>query len=244
VGKVTHRDSELDRKTFWREVNATRFIVATLGVLFAIAGMDHGFFEALQGNMRTGGYFIHSIGAHNQMWAYGTEDAFTLIPNFLITGIAAIAVSLAIVVWSLRFVHRKHGSAIFFLLFVVLLLVGGGVAQVVYFTLAWAVSTRINRPLIWLKGFLPKRVRSAVGRPWLWLLGGFTLPSLIALEIAIAGYVPGVHDPKQVLYTCWSLLGAGLGFLLLAIVSGLVHDLDLNEAGETTGCSAPAASDS
>lgn len=205
--------------------------MSTLGVLFAISGMNHGLFESLQGNAPTGGLFVHSIGPRNQMWAYGTEDAFTLIPNFLLTGITAIAVSLTIVVWSLRFVHRKHGSSIFLLLFVVLLLVGGGVAQVVFFTLAWAVSTRINKPLTGLKTFLPARSRDVLGRPWPWLLASFTLLGLIALEIAITGYVPGMHDPKQVLYTCWSLLGIGLGFLLLAIASGFVHDVDLNVAG-------------
>jgi hypothetical protein len=223
--QVTHTALE-PSSDFWREVNATRFIVSTLGVLFAISGINHGLFEALQGNAPTTGLFVHSIGPHNQMWAYGTEDAFTLIPNFLATGIAAMVVSLAIVVWSLRFVHRQHGSTVFLLLFVLLLLVGGGVAQVVFFTLAWAVSTRICKPFTWLKAFVPARARTVIGKPWLWLLGGFTALSLFALEIAIAGWVPGLSDPKQILYTCWSLLVAGLMLLLLSIASGLVHDVD------------------
>jgi hypothetical protein len=160
------------------------------------------------------------------MWAYGTEDAFTLIPNFLVSGIAAISVSLLIAVWSIGFVHKKHGGLIFLFLFIVLFLVGGGVAQVVYFTLGWAVSTRINRPLTWLRRLLPGKARAVIGRQWPWLLGGFTLLSLVALEIAIAGYLPGEHDPKQLLYTCWSLLAVGLGLLFLAIASGFVHDVD------------------
>jgi len=220
------QEARHNRTAFRREVNATRAIVATLGVLFAISGMNHGLFETLQGNAPTPGLFIHSIGPANQMWAYGTEDAFTLIPNFLWTGIAAIAVSLAIVVWSVGFVHKRQGSLVFILLFVLLLLVGGGVAQVVFFTLAWAVSTRINKPVAWLKSCLPGRVRMAVGKLWPWFLAGFTLLGLSALEIAIAGYVPGIRDAKQVLYTCWSLLGIGLALLVLAIVSGLVHDVD------------------
>ena len=220
------REARQSHPGFRRDVNATRVIVATLGVLFAVSGMNHGFFEALQGNAPTPGLFIHSIGPRQQMWAYGTEDAFTLIPNFLLTGIAAIAVSLTIVVWSLGFVHKRHGSLIFILLFILLLLVGGGVAQAVFFTLAWAVSTRINKPVTWMKSFLPPRVRGVVGSLWLWFLAGFAVLGLIALEIAIAGYVPGVQDPRQVLYTCWSILGIGLVLLLLAIVSGFVHDVD------------------
>src|SRR5450631_4029872 len=125
--------------------------VNPLGVLFALAGANHGFFETLQGYTPTGGLIVHAIGERNRMWAYGTEDAFTLIPNFLIGGIAAITVGVLIIVWSLKFVHKKHGSLIFLLLFLLLFLVGGGVAQVIFFTLAWAVSTRINKPVTWLR---------------------------------------------------------------------------------------------
>lgn len=223
---MTHENSAFSRNSFWRELNATRFIVATLGVLFAVAGIDHGFFETLQGYAPTPGLIVQAIGVHDRMWAYGTEDAFTLIPNFLLSGIASIGISLLIAIWSVGFVQKKHGSAIFLLLFILLFLAGGGVAQIVYFTLAWAVSTRINKPLTWLRTSLPEGLRRVLGKPWLWLLGGFILPSLMALEIAIFGYVPGVSDPKQVLYTCWSLLGVGLVLLLLAIASGFIHDAD------------------
>ncbi len=88
-----------------RGVNkATRTITAILGCTFAIAGLHHGFFETLQGNTPTNSFLIQSIGPSQLMWEYGTDDAFTVIPNFLTTGIAAIIISLFIVVWSVRFV--------------------------------------------------------------------------------------------------------------------------------------------
>ncbi len=229
---VTPEQSRQSRNSYRREMNATRFIVSTLGILFAISGMNHGIFEALQGNVPTNGFFVHSIGVRNQMWAYGTEDAFTLIPNFLVTGAAAIAVSLLIIAWSIGFLHKRHGALVFFLLFVMLLLVGGGVAQVVFFTLASAVATRINRPLKWLRKLLPENVRALIGKQWPWLLTAFTLLGLTALEIAIVGYVPGVNDAKQVLYICWSILGLGLAFLLLAITSGFIHDVDRDSVSQ------------
>ncbi|HMD78205.1 MAG TPA: hypothetical protein VKG86_12625 [Terracidiphilus sp.] len=229
---MIHRDSESNRGLFQRQVNATRLIVAAIGILFAFSGMDHGFFETLQGNTPTPGLFISAIGPHNQMWTYGNELAFTLVPNFLLSGIAAISVSLLIAVWSIGYLHKKHASSIFLLLFIVLFLVGGGIAQVVYFTLAWAVSTRINKPLTWLKSVIPERTRGMLGRPWPWLLGGFVLLSLFALEIAIFGYVPGVGAAQQLLHTCWSLLGVGLVFLLLSIASGFVHDVDSGPLAE------------
>ncbi len=98
---------------------------------------------------------MHAIGEQNRMWAYGPEDAFTLIPNFLITGVAAIVVSVLVMVRSVGFVHKKNGSLVFLLLSILLSLVGGGVAQIVFFTLAGAVSTRINKPVTWLRGVFP-----------------------------------------------------------------------------------------
>jgi hypothetical protein len=205
-------------------INAARAIVSTLGVLFAVSGLNHGLFETLQGNTPTPGLFIRSIGPHQQMWPYGTEDAFTLIPNFLASGVVAIAISLVIVVWSLWFVDRKHGSAVFLLLFILLFLSGGGVAQVVFFTLAWAVSLGIHKPPKWPSRFLSKSARARFGKLWLGGLVLFALPALAVLEIAIAGYVPGVENPERRLHICWGLLVIGLGSLLVGIAAGFVHD--------------------
>jgi len=210
-------------------LKATRAIVSTLGVLFAVSGIDHGLFETLQGNTPTPGLFIRSIGPHQQMWLYGTEDAFTLIPNYRASGIVSIAISLIIVIWSLRFIESRHGSAVFLLLFILLFLSGGGVAQVVFFTLAWAVSLRIHEPPQWPSRLLPESARAGFGKLWLGCLVLFALPALAALEIAIAGYVPGVENPELRLHICWSLLGMGLGFLLVGIASGFVHDAECSK---------------
>jgi hypothetical protein len=222
-------ESESRGSRFRRENNATRLIVSTLGVLLAVGGIDHGLFEALQGDKPTGGLLVHAIGEQNRMWAYGTEDAFTLIPNFVITGVVAIVVSVLIAVWSLGFIHKKNGSLIFLILSVVLFLVGGGVAQIVFFTLAWVISMRINKPL-GLQVIFPESVLRVLARLWLPLLTAFTLLALIALEIAIVGYVPGVSDPKLALHICWSILGVALGVLFLACLGGFAHDLSRVDA--------------
>ncbi len=65
---------------------ATRINVATLGTIFGISGINHGFFETLQGNVPTPGLFIFAIGEAQKMWLHGDEPAFTIIPNFLLTG--------------------------------------------------------------------------------------------------------------------------------------------------------------
>jgi hypothetical protein len=113
---------------------ATRLNVVTLGVMLALSGMmAHGFFEVLQGYSPTDGLIIQAIGEEQRMWYYGSEEAFTIIPNFLVTGLLAMAASLCIVIWSVGFVHKKNGPLVLLLLFILLFLVGGGIAQILFF---------------------------------------------------------------------------------------------------------------
>ena len=203
----------------------TRTIVSILGAFFAIGGIDHGVFEILHGNTPTSGLFIQSIGLANRFWVYGTEDAFTIIPNFLLTGILAVTFSLTIMVWLAGFIQTRHGPAVFFLLFVCLFLVGGGVGQVFFFLPAWAVSTRINRPLSWWRKALPETTRRSLARLWPVTMTAGLLCFLVALEIAIFGYVPGVINPDLKNYICWSILAAGLVAILFTFVAGFARDI-------------------
>jgi len=205
---------------------ATRVIVVTLGVLFGISGMIHGFFEVLQGNLPTDGMFISAIGDAHKMWVHGNEYAFTLIPNFLITGILAMVVGLAIIIWSIGYVHKKNGPLILLLLFILLFLVGGGIGQIVFFTLIWTVSTRINKPLKWWRKVLPHSLRRILAKLWLGLLMISSLLILFALEIAIFGVVPGQSNPDMILIIMLSALGAGLVILLLTFVAGFAYDIE------------------
>ncbi len=207
---------------------AAKAIVATFGVLAGIGGIDHGLFEALQGNTPTPGLFVQAIGPAQRMWVYGTEDAFTLIPNFLITGLLAMTLSLALIIWSIGFVHKKSGLPVLIVLCVLLFLVGGGVAQVVMFVLLWAVAGQINSPLTGLRKVLPESVRRRLAPLWPCFLAAGSLLFFMALEIAVAGFVPGVNNADQKQITCWSLLGVAFGAFLLAIVAGFAHDLQAN----------------
>ena len=204
---------------------ATRIAVATLGTIFGLSGMSHGFFETLQGNVSTGGLFISAIGESQRMWLHGSEGAFALIPNFLITGIAAMSVGLAIVIWSLGFVHKKNGPIILLLLFVLLLLVGGGVAQLLFFPWIWLVSTRINKPLVWWRKTLPGKTQVSFGKLWPWSLIISSALFVFALEIAITGFVPTVNDPEAVLVVMLVCLAAEVVLLPLTFISGFAYDI-------------------
>jgi hypothetical protein len=206
---------------------ATRIIVGTIGVILGIAGLSHGFFEILQGNTPADVLIIQAIGPAQQMWYYGTEEAFTLIPNFLLTGVATLILSLVIIVWSVGFVHKKHGATVFGLLFVLLFLVGGGIAaQVMFAPVTWAKATRINSPLDGWRKILPDGLQPALGVIWPFTLVIGSMSFLIGLFIAITGYVPGQTDPEFIINICWAFIFlGGLGMYLVTFVSGFAYDI-------------------
>jgi len=206
---------------------ATRMNVATLGTIFGVSGMSHGFFETLQGNVPTRGLFIFAIGEAQKMWPHGNEPAFTIIPNFLLTGIAAMIVGLTIIIWSLGFVHKKNGPTVLILLFILLLMVGGGVAQILFFPFIWLVSTRINQPLAWWRKVLPSKLQEPLAKVWPWVLAISATLLVCVLIIATTGFVPAVNDPEVVLSIMLFCLGMEVFALPLTFVAGFAHDIVL-----------------
>ena len=216
--------------------HSTRVIVAVIGIMLAISGLNHGIFEVLQGNTPTGGVGINAIGPDHIQWEWGGEGAFTLVPNFLLTGLLAILVSITVAVWSVGFIHKQNGANVFILLCVALFLVGGGAAQVVFFLPAWGVATRINKPLTWWQKVLPEKIRPALGKIWPFTLSISVISFLTGLYIAITGRVPGfnITDADTVLAICWSLVfGGGWAMILFTYVSGFAADIQrsLQKAG-------------
>jgi hypothetical protein len=205
---------------------ATGITAATMGVLLGLSGMNHGFFETLQGNTPTGGMIISAVGEGQRMWLYGGEEAITIVPNFLATGVLAMLVGLGMIVWSIAFLHRKRGPLGFLILFILLFLVGGGVGQLFGFIPAWLASTRINKPLTWWRKVLPPGFRRVLAKLWPWFLGGGILLFLYGLVIAITGFVPGLTDPDTILYVDWTILLSGLGLFILAIIAGFARDIE------------------
>jgi hypothetical protein len=108
--------------------NSTRFVASTIGVYAGLLGGVHGYFELLQGDIAPGSIGINAIGAPCQggvVW-HACLPAMTLVPNFLVTGVLAIIISLIIVVWAAVFIQRKNGGLILILLSILMLLVGAG----------------------------------------------------------------------------------------------------------------------
>ena len=205
----------------------TRITASVIGVLLGAAGMlNHGIFEVLQGNAPTKGFFIEAIGEANRFWIHGTEGAVTLIPNFLITGICVMLVSLALILWSVKFIHLKHGATVFLLLLILLTLVGGGIGHIILFLPTWAHATRINRSLEWWKKILPERLRIALSNLWIYALVATCISWLVVMELGIFGYFPGQSDPDSILNIVFVFLFATVLLANLTFICGFARDIE------------------
>jgi hypothetical protein len=218
---------DLDKKrSSFDNLNATRVIAATIGVFFGLfSGVNHGIFEIFQGNTPTDGIAIHAIGDAQKFWPLGTEDAFTLIPNFMATGITSITVGLAIVIWSIWLLPSKHGRAVYLGLFILSFLVGGGIGQVAFFIPAWAFATRMDKPLTRWRKVLPRSTWLFFSRLWIVMLVLATLVMLIGLEMAIFGYFPGLTDPEQIQDTAMLFVLAAALLYVVSFIAGFGHEL-------------------
>jgi len=178
----------------------TGITASAMGVLLGLAGIfNHGIFEILQGNTSTNGFFIEAIGEANRYWTHGTEAAFTIIHNFLVTGICVIVAGVSIIIWSLKYLQAKNGATVFIVLLILSTLVGGGIGHIIVFLPVWAFTTRVNKSLHWWEKVLPVRLRNTLSALWIYSLVVTTMSWLIVMELGIFGYFPGQTDPDIIL---------------------------------------------
>lgn len=223
IAIAANENSALDDRS------ATRTIATTVGVLFGIAGFNHGFFEFLQGNKPTGGLIIQAIGEGQRFWVLGTEEAFTIIPNFLISGVLSMALGVAIVIWSVWFLETKRGTAVFLGLFILLFLFGGGIGQLAFFIPAWAFATRMNKPLTWWRKVLPRCSWPFLSKLWPVTLGLASTAILIGLEMAIFGYFPGMTQPETIQNTAMLFVFSSAVLFVVSFIAGFGHELQRME---------------
>lgn len=74
--------------------SAARAAASILGIYAGLLGMEHGFFETMQGGAAPDGLMINTICPSCQVdeVRHACPPALTIIPNFLITVILAILV--------------------------------------------------------------------------------------------------------------------------------------------------------
>jgi len=184
MSKVPGQGMSLGRHS----VSGMRLVASSVGFVAGLAGLEHGLFEILQGNVAPSGNVIDAIGPLQRLWEHGAEPAFTLVPNFLATGILATIVSLIFIVWATAFVERRRGTLVLGILSVAMFLVGGGFAPPICAIMAIVAAASIDKPLRRWRRILSggaARFLAGILKPCLIL---FVALCLLCIELAIFGY--------------------------------------------------------
>jgi hypothetical protein len=204
-------------------IGALRSTASVFGVYAGLLGMEHGFFETLQGNVVPAGIRIRA-----SLWElpfpFGHEPAMTIVPNFLVTGILAMIVGLSIVIWATLLIQRKGGGVVLFLLSIILFLVGGGFGPMTLLITASIAATGINKPLTVWRSRLSANFTQFLAKSWWWC---FMAALLWVPAEFVFGYLFHVkNDPHQNLTNLNLILSYPmLALFLLTLVTGFAQDL-------------------
>jgi hypothetical protein len=203
--------------------SATRVVTSTFGVLAALAALEHGVGEVLQGNVRAAGLTIQSWPDAEFFRIEAGEPAMTIVPNLLASGVLTILVSLGFLVWAVGFAHRRHGGLVVVGLSIVLLLVGGGFGPPLLGVIVGLTAMRIGASSAWWGMRLSPATRRALSGSWPWSLAGSNGAWLMLVPgLPILSYTLGVEHPALVVV----LFVIAVGLLASAIVSGGARDAE------------------
>jgi len=224
----------------WRINSATKVVASTIGVFSGLAGMVHGFFEMLQGNVTPSSNVINAIDPAQRLWPEATLHAFTIIPNFLITGILAMIIGLLVIIWTGAFIDGKYGARVLLLLSISLFLVGGGFGPAFMAIIASLIATQINKPLSWWRTHLPNNLQTILVKLWPWALIIYLLFFSSSVGIAIFGIPLVWFFSADITYGILLNLGPISDvFLLVAILTAFACDIqkqtDSAQASSTQG---------
>ncbi len=201
--------------------NATKATVSAMGAIVALAGIEHGIGEILQGSVRPNGIVIMSW-QDPAFSVLAGEPAMTIVPNLLASGILTILFSLVFLAWASMFVQSKQGGLVLILLSIILLLVGGGFAPPVLGIILGAAGTKVNSRWTWWSVRRPGRSRRFLGRAWGWFLAASIVAFLTVFPgLILIDHFVGLSNP-ELIATLLPLFA--LGSLLLAIFSGFARD--------------------
>jgi len=196
---------------------ATKTAATWLGVAAGIAGLEHGYFEFLQGNVPPIGLMFPSMGppcVPEQAWN-ACEPALTILPSLRVAGALTLLLGLLIIVWSVFFIQSKHGGMVLILLSLLLLLAGGGLFPPLIGTIGGAAGTQINRPL---PGKPPCGMPRLAARLWPW-------PLVILMVWLLGQFLVGYFFNDFLK----GIMGVGLLLILsmlpLSVYSAYAHDV-------------------
>ena len=200
--------------------NATSVMVSVFGGLAALAGLEHGIGEALQGSVAPAGMVFFSWPGAAFFRCVAGEPAMSLMPNLLLSGLLTILVSLGLLVWAIAFPLRKGSSFVLLGLSLVLLLVGGGFGPPLLGLIVGVTATGAGLRARVLRS--ATGLARALGALWPWLLAAAISAWLLLMPGAmLLDYVFGVRHIEAVVP---AFLLVAFGTLALAIVASRARD--------------------
>lgn len=201
--------------------SARQVTLSVMGALVALAGFEHGLGESLQGFVPPAGVMIQSWPDSAFYRSLQGEPAMTLIPNLAVSGLVTMALSVALLVWVVRFVDRPRSALVMVGLSVGLLLTGGGFGPPLLGFILAAAAVKVTSPLRWWRKRSSSPVVRMLAAAWPYLLGACLAAWLTALfGIAALDYFVGIESVALTL----AVLSAAFALLPLAIVSGFARD--------------------
>lgn len=210
--------------------NATKAFVSTFGAIMALAGIEHGIGEILQGNVAPEGIMILSWPGSEFFRIQAGEPAMTILPNLLITGILAVFFSLIFLFWTTLFVQRKNSGRVMLLLAIAMLLFGGGIFPPIFCVVISALATKINSSLPWWRAHLPVHFRIFLGKLWPLFFSMCVITWLFMLAgINSLDYFLGIQNDNLM----YALMISAFGLFFLTMLTGFAHDS--LKADPTTG---------
>ena len=112
------------------EARTTRIAASIIGMLAGILSALHGYAEILHHNLKLIGFLFEAhtgrllINLPVSEWTGWI--ALSIVPNFLITGLLAITISIVVVTWALFFIREKNSGLILIIFSIMLIPFGGG----------------------------------------------------------------------------------------------------------------------
>lgn len=207
---------------------ATRRVVQWLGVVAAIAGVEHGVGELWQYRTPFTTTGFASWEGVDAFRALGGEPAMSLVPNYAASGVLSIGLALLLGAWCLTQLHRRHTGWVIVALSVALLLTGGGFGPPLVGVTIGLVATRI--------GTTPRRWTgprsAALGRGWRWALAVSVAAFLGLLPglVVLAPVIPSDQSAPVAVLTVVALTG-----MAIALIMARAHDRRGHRSGRRSG---------
>ncbi len=197
---------------------AIRLLTMCFGLFAGFGGVEHGYFEFLQGNAVPESFSIASLGppcVPTEVW-HVCEPALTILPTFFLTGIVSMVLGVVTMVWSILIFRRRRGGGVLALLSFALLLFGGGIFPPLIGLVGGIVGIFLNKPLDrWRDrhGIISQLLANS----WPWLL--------VAFFVWLFGQVViGFFFNDWLMQTGLLIPVVILGLLALSVLSAFAHD--------------------